>query len=88
LLFGITLFISANTLKLVFYQRKEEIEILRLMGASEEFHKDSFYPRRGLSRGFRSDSFFGPFLFDLRIPPQQNTHMGATLFTRTKVSFP
>lgn len=42
LLFGITLFISANTLKLVFYQRKEEIEILRLMGASESFIKTPF----------------------------------------------
>ena len=42
LLFGITLFICSNTLKLVFYQRKDEIEILRLMGASEGFIKTPF----------------------------------------------
>jgi cell division transport system permease protein len=42
LLFGITLFICSNTLKLIFYQRKEEIEILRLMGASESFIRIPF----------------------------------------------
>ncbi len=41
-LFCVTLLISANTLKLVFYERKEEIEILRLMGATEGFIRTPF----------------------------------------------
>lgn len=42
ILFGITLLISTNTLRLLFYQRKEEVEILRLMGATERFIRTPF----------------------------------------------
>ena len=55
-LFLFALFIVSNTIKLMVYSRRDEIEIMKLVGATNSFIKLPFYIE-GLAQGFAGSLF-------------------------------
>lgn len=90
--FMATVFIVANTIRLLFYSRIEEFEIMRLVGASEKFIKVPFY-LEGFIQGTIGGIAGIAVLFIIYIfisssfEPEVSTYMFETRFLSFKSSF-
>ena len=77
----IVLSVTANTIRLTLYNKREEIEIMRLVGATEAFVKFPFYLAGGLqgllgAGGSLLLLFFLFHLFSLKISPYLSIYFG------------
>jgi len=73
--------VTANTVRLTLYNKREEIAIMRLVGATETFVKFPFYLEGGLQGLLGAGSsllllFFLFYLFSFKVSPYLNLYFG------------
>ncbi len=72
-LFAVTAFFTANTIRLVLYSRRDEIQIMRLVGARDNFIKAPFYLQSVFSTGLGGIMGYLVFYFSVRFFPFDTT---------------